>query len=478
MIPNGKTKISRWSFKNRKSLTKIEIPDGVTHIGRNALRGCTCLTSITIPNSVTSIGKNAFYGCPIKNATIPMMAMEHIPKNSLETLIITNGIAIGEEAFSRCYYLTSISIPDGVIYIGDGAFRGCYSLTSIKIPNSVIKIGRKIFSGCSSLANITIPFVGEAKDGKGDQHFYYLFGDAPCDVTEISKKVVITEGKTISTEAFICCDSLTNITIPDGVVSIGNETFKSCGKLESVTIPKSVTSIGRNAFDCCSSLTKVNYTGTIDQWAEIDFETNLANPLCYAKKLYINNELVTEINLTTASKISNYAFYNLSVSNDDERIACVTIPESVMSIGKYAFFNCCNLERVNYLGTTDGWVQIKFDCEDIQSSNPLAEAKNLYINNELLTDAKITTATEISNGAFINCYSLISVTIGSGVTKIGRGAFDGCINLEKATFLNAKGWYSSIKSNETSGLNLTLTDDAHNAYDLKNNIWGYWKKNK
>ena len=136
--------------------------------------------------------------------------------------------------------------------------------------------------------------------------------------------------------------SISELTAEDlkGVTSIRNYAFNSCRGLTSVTIPDSVTSIGNSAFSGCSSLTSVTYLGTIDQWVEISFSDNPSNPLYNAHNLYINDELVTEVNLTTATKISDYAFSGCS------GLTSATIGNSVTSIGKFAFYNCSSLTSV------------------------------------------------------------------------------------------------------------------------------------
>ncbi|MDE6773738.1 MAG: leucine-rich repeat domain-containing protein, partial [Treponemataceae bacterium] len=72
--------------------------------------------------------------------------------------------------------------------------------------------------------------------------------------------------------AFYGCTSLTSITIPKGVTSIGVRAFEGCTSLTSVTIGDDVTEIGEYAFYDCTSLTTINYTGTKEDWNGIDKE--------------------------------------------------------------------------------------------------------------------------------------------------------------------------------------------------------------
>ena len=174
--------------------------------------------------------------------------------------------------------------------------------------------------------------------------------------------VVIPDSVTsVGDIAFYNCDSLTSVVIGNSVTSIGQSAFKNCGKLTSVIIGASVVSIGMEAFFGCDGLTEVNYLGSIDDWAQIDFNNaTSANPLCYAGELKINGEVVTEVNLTTATAISKFAFYGCtsltsvvigdsvtSIGNSAfsvcNNLTSVIIPSSVTSIGEYAFFVCDSL---------------------------------------------------------------------------------------------------------------------------------------
>ena len=189
--------------------------------------------------------------------------------------------------------------------------------------------------------------------------------------------------------SFYNCSGLTNITIPSSVTSIGLYAFNSCSSLTSITIPNSVKSIEMSAFNDCSSLTKVNITD-IAKWCSISFGNDFSNPLFYAKNLYLNNTLVTDLVIPSGvTSINSYAFEYCS------NLTSITIPSSVTSIGSDVFSNCSSLTSIT------------------------------------IPDS----VTSIGNSAFRICSSLISITIGNGVTRIGNYVFYNCRNLTEMTIL-------------------------------------------
>ena len=141
----------------------------------------------------------------------------------------------------------------------------------------------------------------------------------------------------IGSYAFYECSGLTSVTIGNSVTSIGGYAFYKCSGLTSVTIPNSVTSIGDCAFSGCSGLTSVHISD-IAAWCNIDFDYSQSNPLSYAHHLYLNGEEVKDLVIpNSVTSIGEWAFYECS------GLTSVTIPNSVTSIGKYAFSNCPEL---------------------------------------------------------------------------------------------------------------------------------------
>lgn len=192
------------------------------------------------------------------------------------------------------------------------------------------------------------------------------------------------------------------------VTSIGEYAFESCTSITSVTIPNSVTSIGRSAFAGCS-LTFVIIPNSV---------TTIGNGAfagCSLDSITIGNNVTS---------IGERAFYQCN------NLSSITIGSGVVSIGEYAFYRCYSLTSV-YITDLSAWCNINFGDS---SSNPLNCGGRLYLDGNEVTDLIIPdNVTSIIGGAFWGCSSLTSITIPNSVTNIGEGAFAHCFNLTSIT---------------------------------------------
>ena len=388
----------------------------VTSIGKDAFRKCSGLTSVTIPNSVTSIGNYAFNGC-----------------SGLNSVTIPNSVtSIGQDAFESCSGLTSVTIPNSVTSIGNYAFGDCTGLTSVTIPNSVTYIGNYAFNGCSGLTSIVVEDGNSVYDSRDNCNAIIKTQSnkllAGCNNTIIPNSVT-----SIGINAFYGCSGLTSVTIPNSVTSIDIYAFQGCSGLTSVTIPNSVTSIGERAFGKCSGLTSIVVEGGNSVYdsrdncnAIIETQSNKLTVGC--KNTIIPNSVTS---------IGAYAFFGCS------GLTSVTIPNSVTSIGDNAFHSCSGLTAV-HISDLEAWCNISFVGSNSNPSivgsisNPLYYAHHLYLNGEEITDLVIpNSVTSIGDYAFWDCRGLTSVAIPNSVTSIGNYAFGDCTGLTSVTIPNS-----------------------------------------
>jgi len=212
---------------------------------------------------------------------------------------------IGEKAFKDNGMLVSVVLPQGITRI-DSGYSGYFGEDGVHYE------GVGAFRKCSSLTSITIP---NSVTSMGDWAFKWCTG-----LTSITIPNSVTS---IGGCAFYKCSSLTSVTIPEGVTHIGACAFSGCSSLTSITIPNSVTSIDGIAFEGCSSLTSVTIP-----------------------------ESVTHIGCNAFQGCSS--------------LTSIKIPESVTHIGYYAFSGCSSLTSITIPESVTGIDKSAFDKRPIK----------------------------------------------------------------------------------------------------------------
>lgn len=213
------------------------------------------------------------------------------------------------------------------------------------------------------------------------------------------------------------------------VTTIKESAFANNTAIEKVILPDSIKTVENAAFNGCANLSKVNYLGTIDQWAVITFD-NASNPIKITGDLYIKDVLQTEITINVKT-IGKSTFANC------KSITKVTLGENVEEIDNSAFYKCTALESINlpknfkYIDST-----VFSGCKNLKTvavaDNSKLEiiADDAFYNCTSLENIKIpSTIKYITTQAFYNCTSLTMVEIPSTITSIGGYAFGDCSNL-------------------------------------------------
>lgn len=190
--------------KHADDITDITILAPITVIAAETFSGCTSLESVTLGSNITEIGEKAFYGTKLTSIRIPA---------SVET--------IGVDAFNSCSELTTVTFDTGTAAnpgklneIGNGAFYGT-KLASVRIPSTVTTIGDDAFSNCAYLTSLT--FAPECAAAIGNKAFY---GTKLVNIT-IPESI-----GSIGAEAFANCPTLAKVVINNGEVGIGTGAFE------------------------------------------------------------------------------------------------------------------------------------------------------------------------------------------------------------------------------------------------------------
>lgn len=295
--------------------------------------------------------------------------------------------------YSQRNNATTLSISNSVTSIGDYAFLQFLKLTSVSLGTGLTSIGKYAFQYCN-FTSVTIP--------AGVTSAYGAFANTSV------QSMTLTNGMTVIPERMChSCTSLTSITIPSTVKRIESEAF-TYTSLTSITIPASVEYINPNAFGGHFSFGSLNSEPltTINVDGNNSYYSSDANGVLYNK----NKSAI--VRCPPATTMTSF-----------------TIPESVTSIGDYAFRDCSGINSITLPSnlTTIGNYAFS-DCSSLQG---------LTLPNNLTT---------IGNLAFSYCSSLTSITLPSNLTTIGNSAFDNCNSLSGIIVDENNAYYSNYNN--------------------------------
>lgn len=321
----------------------------LTTIGSQAFSDCFRLVAIGIPENVVSIESDAFTGCGITSIHISDL------KAWLQIKLDTT-ISWGYELYCDNKLVTNMVVPDGVVSIGDCALYGCRSLTSITIPGSVTEMG--LLTNLSNLKSVHV----------SDLNAWLMM-----KINGNNRTAGFGGTRTVSYpckyDLYVGDRLVTEVVVPNNIASIGDYVFCGCGSLKRVVISNGITKIGDYAFAYCDSLMSVTIP-----------------------------ESITEIGTGAFVECLN--------------LPNVVIPNSVTKIGTGAFYYCRNLTN-------------------IAISNSITKIENYTFQGcSSLTSVTIPErVVEIRACSFNSCSSLTSVTIPESVMEIWAGSFYYCSNL-------------------------------------------------
>ena len=495
VVEEGVTYLGEESLSSLRNATSLSLPNSLTTIGQAALYGFGG-TEITIPKNVKRIGSFVFNGCrSLKTITLPAglqnIGICFIECDALKTInfggTMEQWLACGggQSTFPTT---TSVVCQGGgtlyrsgtcgdnltwdldnngnLIILGTGDMydlayddeSGSYTLPwveyrsmirRVEIGSGVTRIGAWAFED-TNITSLTIPGSVTAIGDYGVSNRYLA-------------ELTLNEGlRSIGKGAFSGNKRLTTLTIPDGVTTIGEEAFAHCWTqlpksdsftgLTTVTIPGSVTSIGKDAFADNQLLATVNFGGTQEQWNAIGGK-NAGVPSSatfHCVKVAASGSCGTGVKWSLASNgvltitgtgkgiMKDYAEGSRKPWESKGDVKQIIICEGVTHIGDHAFANSPATrvslpESLTSIGTR-AFAGAAITAMTIPGSVTTIDPEAFWGCSALTSLTICDGVTAIDSAVFGECTALTKLVLPDSVTSIGTQAFDGCTGLEEITF--------------------------------------------
>ena len=418
------------------------------------------ITDIVIPNCITKINNypfsntynlnNVYYDGTIEDwcgIDFDSWVSNPMAKASNFYLLDSNGTTEYNGKKYSLYTETDFVVPSSITKINDYAFFGFEQFETITILDTVTQIGSSSFGGCKNIKKITIPFVGKNVYSETDidkKPFGYIFGkELYSDATKTKqyvdngmisveyyipnslKEVVVTGSSYIQYAAFLNCNNIEKITIPNTVNKMSERIFSGCSSLKTLVIPfvgeKIYTATDSYQYPLGFNFGNIKYTGGVET-EQTYYGASATDEGKTTVKYIIPSSLKTII-ITKTNYIQFGAFDSCT------NIENIVLPSTLTGIST-AFSGCSGLVNTFYNGTMDDWCNINFNGD---SSNPMKYSSDFYLldeNGEIELNEKKYKLT-------------IEIDLSNILTRIDSYAFEGFNNLTSVYFDGTiEEWYS------------------------------------
>lgn len=355
-------------------------------------------------------------------------------------------VSIAGRAFNASKTLTAVYVPSTVKDIGDSAFFGCNNLDRVSIQGGNLKIGNRAFACCRSLKRVV--FNGAAAE-LGNYAFW--------DCSKIA--IYYTQNVTAIGECAFIGSGLSGELDLRGVKNIKSGAFNGC-EITSITIGKNLSEIGPSAFFNCDDLNEIKLSDENDEYVYVDG--------CLIRRS--DNTLVlglaSAVIPETVISIGDYAFaYRKNLSE-------IAIPSSVTAIGSYAFANCENLKTIEVSESVKSIQSCVFkSCVSLTKATwrtLVSVPDSVFESCSALTDVKLSSVTKIGERAFSGCIGLKEIILPQSLTEIGEYAFNktalASIALPQSIDKVGNGWFLGCKYLETVNFDGKIKEIGESAF--------------
>ncbi len=464
-FPEGLTDIGDYAFHKCYALESAVIPDSVTYLGESAFSNCTSMKFVTLGSGIKVIKDCTFDACRSLSEfntgdNLVTLGSALAVTDCLKKVIIGKNVKeVSLWAFDDCEALEEIIVSeendnyiaiDGVLYTtnqdADEAVRYPHTLVKLPsknasatgtyyIPDSLYEIGDDALSNIEDLdiAENNNPYYWISSDtlyrtveGSTQSRMVKYFGDAKTYTVSSSVKIIGAS----------CFESsgIEKLIVSYGVEEIWGDAFLNCEKLKEVVLPDSIIGMGGYVFSNCTSLEKINWPARLNYIPAGTFA--------------LSTGLKEFIIPSTVRRIETCAFGWSGLEN-------IVIPKTVTYVGVGAFSGIITLKEVTINASFDileeetfGWcrnletVTINGDIETISASafEECNALKTVNINSDV---------NQIEEYAFAYCWVLEEIELPESITKICEGTFrgdgmlrkiyipGGVTEVEKDAFMNA-----------------------------------------
>lgn len=291
---------------------------------------------------------------------------------------------IGESAFNNCTGLKSIELPDCVVSIGASVFQNCTALESVSLSPAITLIPQYAFAHCTSLREIEI-------------------GNTVTSIGE---------------SAFTTCASLTTVDLPDSVVFVDDYAFNEDDALTEVTFGENIQSIGAYAFYSCDVLTSLQFP---EQLAE-------GLSLTIGDYAFANCDSLKQVKLCEGTNDLGTGCFSYS-----DQLEAVSIPESVTSVGAYAFllsglYNEQVAQKQKFIYAGDWLLSIS---DEYFSEIEILDNREIYADTIGIADYAFIKQDPENGNNYVGCTNLRKIDLPASVKHIGEFAFYNSLRLNE-----------------------------------------------